>query len=182
MKDSFQLILLAYFGIAFLPSCQSAPVAPPPPPVEFDAPDYFLLRPELEKSYGYSHAVRIGNNLIISGAVSMDDAGNLIGHGDMALQIKNCYADLKKILDHYGFEVEDVVVENILTTNMEEFIKVSALRNEIYTQYFPTGSWIQVSGLALPGQLIEIEWEALKSHWRPQHTFKPKKHSTNKTT
>ena len=40
-------------------------------------PDYFLLRPEVEKSYGYSHAVKIGDDIKISGAVSMDDEGNL---------------------------------------------------------------------------------------------------------
>lgn len=93
----------------------------------------------------------------------MDDAGNLTAPGDMAQQMKNCYADLKKILDHYGYTVDDVVVENVFTTSMEEFINVSAFRNSIYTKQFPTGSWIQVSGLALPGQLIEIEWEAHKS-------------------
>jgi hypothetical protein len=45
--------------------------------------EYFLLRPEVEKLYGYSHAVRIGDDLKISGAVSMDDAGNLTAAGDM---------------------------------------------------------------------------------------------------
>lgn len=33
-----------------------------------ETPDYFLLRPELEKKYGYSHAVKIGDHLKISGA------------------------------------------------------------------------------------------------------------------
>jgi len=37
-----------------------------------EAPEYFLLRPEVEKAYGYTHAVRIGDDLKISGAVSMD--------------------------------------------------------------------------------------------------------------
>ena len=58
---------------------------------EVEVPEYFLLRPELEKMYGYSHAVKIGNDLKISGAVSMDNDGNLIGEGDMELQMKNCY-------------------------------------------------------------------------------------------
>lgn len=39
-------------------------------------PEYFLLRPEVEKAYGYSHAVKIGDSIKISGAVSMDDEGN----------------------------------------------------------------------------------------------------------
>jgi|GEM_PF-550844 len=127
-------------------------------------PEYFLLRPELAKAYGYCHAVRIGDNLIISGAVSMADAGNLTAPGDMAQQMKNCYENLKKILDHYGYSINDDVVENVFTTSMEEFINVSSYRNSIYTKQFPTGSWMQVSGLVLPGQLIEIEWEAHNSN------------------
>ncbi len=67
-----------------------------------DSVEYFLLRPELEKAYGYSHAVRIGDDLKISGAVSMDDKGVIVAPGDMEQQMKNCYKDLEKILTHYG--------------------------------------------------------------------------------
>jgi len=128
-----------------------------------EAPEYFLLRPELEKLYGYSHAVKIGNDLKISGAVSMDNDGNLIGKGDMAIQMKNCYSDLEKILKHYGYNFDDVVVENVYTTDMAKFFEVAEYRNSIYTKQFPTGTWLEVKGLALPGQMIEIEMEAYKS-------------------
>ena len=81
-----------------------------------EKPEYFLLRPEVERAYGYSHAVKIGNSIKISGAVSMDDEGNPTAIGDLEQQMKNCYADLKKILDHYNASFDDVVVENIFTT------------------------------------------------------------------
>ena len=38
----------------------------------------FSLRTEVEKEYGYIHAMRIGDDLKISGAVSMDDKGILV--------------------------------------------------------------------------------------------------------
>ena len=128
-----------------------------------EKPDYFNLRPELEKSYGYSHAVKIGNDLKISGAVSMDDKGTLIAPGNLDQQMKNCYADLEKILKHYGYSFNDVIVENVFTTDMAGFINVSTYRNSIYKKQFPTGTWLEVKGLALPGQLIEIDMEAHKS-------------------
>ena len=53
-------------------------------PAKEETPDYFNLRPALEKEYGYTHAVKIGNDLKISGAVSMTDSGVVIGPGDMA--------------------------------------------------------------------------------------------------
>lgn len=130
---------------------------------ERDSPEYFLLRPKLEKEYGYSHAVKIGNDLKISGAVSMTDSGIIVGPGNMELQMKNCYSDLEKILKHYGYTFDDVVAENVYTTNMEEFIKVSGFRNSIYKKQFPTGTWLEVKGLAIKGQMIEIDMEAHKS-------------------
>jgi enamine deaminase RidA (YjgF/YER057c/UK114 family) len=66
----------------------------------------------------------------------MDDKGNPTAKGDLAQQMKNCYSDLDKVLKHYGYTFEDVIVENVYTTNMAEFIKQSAYRNTIYTKQF----------------------------------------------
>ena len=126
---------------------------------ELETPEYFLLRPEVEKAYGYSHAVKIGDDIKISGAVSMDDEGNPTAIGDLAQQMKNCYSDLDKVLKHYGCTFDDVVVENIFTTNMPEFLNQAGYRNTIYTKNFPTGSWLGVKELALPEFMIEIELE-----------------------
>ncbi len=131
---------------------------------ENETPEYFYLRPEVEKAYGYTHAVKIGNDIKISGAVSMDDEGNPTAIGDLAQQMKNCYSDLDKVLKHYGCTFDDVVVENIFTTNMPEFLNQSGYRNTIYTKQFPTGSWLGVKELALPEFMIKIELEVYKSN------------------
>ncbi|MBK5213307.1 MAG: RidA family protein [Flavobacteriaceae bacterium] len=128
-----------------------------------ETPDYFLLRPEVEKAYGYTHAVKIGNDIKISGAVSMDDDGNPTAVGDFEQQMKNCYADLEKVLKHYGCTFDDVVVENVFTTNMPKFLEVAGYRAEIYKKQFPTGSWLGVKELALPEFMIEIELEVHKA-------------------
>jgi enamine deaminase RidA (YjgF/YER057c/UK114 family) len=46
---------------------------------------------------------------------------------------------------------------------MAKFLEVSGYRAEIYGERFPTGSWLEVKGLALPEFLIEIEVEAHKA-------------------
>ncbi|MEX1024989.1 MAG: RidA family protein [Planctomycetota bacterium] len=127
-----------------------------------DAPEYFHLRPEVERAYGYSHAVRIGDDIKISGAVSMDDAGNPTAVGDLEQQMKNVYSDLEQVLAHYGCTFDDVVVENIFTTEMAQLLELAGYRNTIYTKGFPAGSWLEVKGLALPEFLLEIELEAHK--------------------
>lgn len=125
--------------------------------------EYFLLRPGVEKAYGYSHAVKIGGHIKISGAVSMDDEGTPTAAGDLEQQMKNAYADLEKVLQHYGYTFDDVIVENVFTTDMAKFLEVSSYRNTLYTKHFPTGTWLEVKGLALPEFMVEIEIEAYRS-------------------
>ncbi len=155
-------------GLSILCSCNNADTSKGTADKEIkaaqsDTPEYFLLRPKLEKEYGYSHAVKIGDDIKISGAVSMDDSGIIVAPGNMEQQMKNCYSDLEKILQHYGYTFDDVVAENVYTTNMNEFIKVSGFRNTIYKKQFPTGTWLEVKGLAIKGQMIEIDMEAHKT-------------------
>lgn len=159
----FTSALLAFIFVFLLTGCTNADNSKTTAVAESDAPEYFNLRPKLEKEYGYSHAVKIGNDLKISGAVSMNDSGMIVAPGNMEQQMKNCYADLEIILKHYGYTFDDVVAENIYTTSMTGFIKVSGFRNSIYKKQFPTGTWLEVKGLAVEGQLIEIDMEAHKT-------------------
>jgi len=79
-----------FFGLSLLAGCNNNSGTPKPTaekenkPVKTETAEYFSLRPEVEKSYGYTHAVKIGNDIKISGAVSMDDKGNPTAKGDLA--------------------------------------------------------------------------------------------------
>jgi len=160
--NSFAIALLcaaSLLGCA-APGGGAPPAAAAEAAAPAEAPEWFLLRPDVEKAYGYTHGVRIGDDIKISGAVSMDDAGNPTAVGDLEQQMKNAYADLEKVLAHYGCTFDDVVVENVFTTDMARFLEVAAYRNTIYTEQFPTGTWLEVKGLALPEFMIEIELEA----------------------
>jgi len=128
-----------------------------------DTPEFFQLRPEVEQAYGYTHAVRVGSKIKVSGAVSMDAEGAPTAVGDLEQQMKNAYADLDQVLKHYGCTFDDVIVEDVFTTDMAKFLEVSAFRASIYTKQFPTGTWLEVKGLALPEFMIEIELEAHRS-------------------
>jgi len=158
ITHSITSLLMLFVLTLTVQSCSQKKVTVRP-----EKPEYFLLRPEVEKAYGYSHAVKIGNHIKISGAVSMDDEGNPTALGDIEQQIKNCYADLEKILKHYGSTFDDVVKEDIFTTDMAQMLEKSAYRAEIYKNGFPTGTWLEVKGLALPEFMVEIELEVYKS-------------------
>ena len=156
------LLAIAMIAVAFLSGC-SGPESDGSTTLAQESaatPEYFLLRPEVEKAYGYTHAIKIGDDIKISGAVSMDDEGNPTAIGDLEQQMKNAYSDLDKVLKHYGYTFDDVIVENVFTTDMAKFLEVSGYRRAIYTKRFPTGTWLEIKGLALPGLMIEIELRA----------------------
>jgi len=162
------LLALAMLFAAFLSGCtgpgsDETIVQAKKTPAMAETPEYFQLRPVAEEAYGYTHAVKIGDDIKISGAVSMDDEGNPTAVGDLEQQMKNAYSDLDNVLKHYGYTFNDVIVENVYTTDMAKFLEVAGYRNSIYTERFPTGTWLEVKGLALPAFMIEIELEAHRS-------------------
>ena len=93
----------------------------------------------------------------------MDSDGNPTAVGDLEQQMKNVYSDLEQVLKHDGLTLDDVLVENVFTTDMARFLEVPACRNSIYTNQFPTRSWLEIKVLALPEFMIEIALEAHSS-------------------
>lgn len=159
----FKTTILLLLSFALF-SCKQEPPKTKEASIEIEKsekPEYFLLRPELEKMYGYTQAVRVGNIVKIGGVISIDDQGNATAKDDYMQQMKNCYVSLEKVLKHYGCTFDDVVLENIYTTSMAELQKNASYRHEIYKTQFPTGSWIGIKELGLPEMMIEIELEAL---------------------
>jgi 2-iminobutanoate/2-iminopropanoate deaminase len=51
-----------------------------------------------EKEYGYSQAVKVDNTIYVSGQVSHDDKGDIVGMQKMELQMRQAYANIEKVL------------------------------------------------------------------------------------
>lgn len=62
-----------------------------------------------EKEYGYTQAVKIGDTIYVSGQVSHDDNGNIVGRGDIEAQMRQAYANIQKLLVQYGAKMENIV-------------------------------------------------------------------------
>lgn len=54
-----------------------------------------------EKEYGYAQAVQIRDTIYIFGQVSHDDKSNIVGLGDMEVQMRQAYANIPKVLAEY---------------------------------------------------------------------------------
>jgi len=97
---------------------------------------------------GYAQAVKVDNIIYISGAVSKDV--NPEG-------IKRVYEALDLTLKSYGATFQNVVKENLYTTDIETVKKNNAVRKEFYKNDFPAATWIQVARLYMVDAKLEVE-------------------------
>lgn len=120
---------------------------------------------DFEADYAYTQAVRLGDRLIVSGTVSVDAQGRLIGRGDMRAQIRQIYATLSRLLAAQGADLSHVVKETVYTTQMKRFLAAADERARAYRAVpaprLPASSWIGVAHLVAPEHWVEIEIEAL---------------------
>ena len=111
-----------------------------------------------EKEYGYSQAVKVGDTIYLSGQVSHDDRGNIVGLRDMEAQMRQAYANIQKLLAQYGATIDNIVDEVLFVTDMDAaFAAAVKCRPEIFSGTPVVASTIvQIQRLAFPELMIEI--------------------------
>ena len=64
--------------------------------------------------------VKIGDALYLSGQVSLDNDGNVIGAGDLGAQVRQAYVNVKEVLAEFDATMENIVDEMLLLTDIQE--------------------------------------------------------------
>ncbi len=111
-----------------------------------------------EKEYGYSQAVKVDNTIYVSGQVSHDDKGKVVGRGDMEMQMRQAYANVKKVLAQYGASMDNIVDEVLFVTDMDAaFAARVKCKQEVFSGNPVLSSTIvQIQRLAFPALMVEI--------------------------
>jgi len=111
-----------------------------------------------EKEYGYAQAVKVEDTIYVSGQVSHDDKGDIVGRGDMEAQMRQAYANIQKLLAQYGATLKNVVDEILFVTDMDAaFAAAVKCRQDIFSGTPVIASTIvQIQRLASPEFMIEI--------------------------
>jgi enamine deaminase RidA (YjgF/YER057c/UK114 family) len=116
-----------------------------------------------ESSIGYSRAVKIGNVIEVSGTVALDEAGNLIGEGDVYLQTKFIIQKIEAVLLQAGATLADVVRTRMYVTDIAQSEAVGRAHGEAFSAIRPCTSMLEVSRLIRPEYLVEVEATAILS-------------------
>ena len=104
----------------------------------------------------YSQAVRHGNTVWLSGQVPLDPATGQLVTGDIAIEARQVFANLRAVCAAAGGSFDDVVRVGIYLTDLGDFAAVNAVMAEAFAEPFPARSTIQVS--ALPrGARVEVD-------------------------
>jgi len=98
-----------------------------------------------------------GKVLQISGQVSQDVDGNIVGIGDITAQTRQILDNISKILEAVGGQMSDIAKVIIFVTDMSMLDEIHRVRSEYFTPPYPASSLVQVVRLVKSDYLIEIE-------------------------
>jgi reactive intermediate/imine deaminase len=113
--------------------------------------------PDPYEAFRLALGYRVGDMLYISGQAAISPEGEVVGAGDFDRQAEQVFANLERVLQAGGSSLENVVKVTIFLTDMGNFSKIVELRGRYFTPPYPADTIIEVSSLALPELMIEIE-------------------------
>jgi len=127
-----------------------------------DRKNVFSVSP-YEDVIGFSRAVRVGDLVFVSGTVAWGPDGKLVGKGDVYAQAKQTLANIEGYLRQAGATLKDVVRTRIYLTDIGRWQEVARAHREAFGDVRPASSMLEISGLAEPEMLVEIEAVAVLS-------------------
>lgn len=118
--------------------------------------------PKAPKAVGpYSHAVRFGKLIFLSGQIPLDPKTMELVDGGIEAQVEQVFTNMRAVLEATGCTAfADVVKTTIFLTDMADFPKVNELYAEAFGDHKPARSTVEVCALPM-GALVEIECVAV---------------------
>ncbi len=113
----------------------------------------------LHQPTGYTHIVEVlpGRVAYISGQVAFNQAGELVGEGDIVAQTRQVFENIQAALKALGAGFGDVIKLNYYAVDATRLAEIRQVRSEFLKGPSPASTFVMVKGLVLPTLLIEIE-------------------------
>lgn len=106
-------------------------------------------------------AKRVGNTIVVSGTVAVNEAGDVIGPGDLFLQTRACIQRIRAALQQLEAELSDVVRTRAFVTDIARFEEFARAHREAFEGIDPAATCVEVARLIRPEFLVEVEVDAM---------------------
>jgi len=114
-----------------------------------------------EPVVGYSRAVRVGNQVHVSGTAAVGEDGEVVGGNDPAAQMRHCLRIVLDALRALGAEPRHVVRTRTYVVDIVHWEAIGRVHGEVFGSIRPATSMVQVAALIRPELLVEVEAEAI---------------------
>jgi reactive intermediate/imine deaminase len=104
----------------------------------------------------YSQAVRVGNTIWVSGQIPLDPATKELVGGDIEVQTRRVFENLKIIVLAAGASLDEVVKVNIFLIDLSHFALVNKVMAEYFRAPYPARAAVGVASLPRGAQ-VEVE-------------------------
>jgi len=109
----------------------------------------------------FAHVARVdvdgGALLLLAGQVAVDDAGDVVAPGDIVAQSERVFEIIGGLLAAHGATFADVVHVRTFLTNLNDLPGYRTVRRRLFPDAPPASTTVAVSGLVLPGVVVEVE-------------------------
>ena len=109
----------------------------------------------------YSNVARVetgdGALLLLAGQVGVDDDGNVVAPGEIGPQAERIFEIIGGLLAAHGATFANVLHVRTFLTSLDDLPGYRVVRRAVFTGTPPASTTVAVSGLVLPGAVIEVE-------------------------
>ena len=109
----------------------------------------------------YTDGVEAAGLLYISGMLPVNAAGELVGGADVIRQSEQVLDNVGAVLHSAGASFDDVVRVGVYVRDMADREAINTVRRRYFGDARPASTLVEVSALAHPGALVEIDAVAL---------------------
>jgi len=113
-----------------------------------------------ENKVGYSRAVKIHNQIYISGTTATDKNGDIVGLNDPYSQTIQCIKNIDIALSKAEAKLSDIVRIRIYVVNIDDWELIGKALNECFFNIKPAATMVEVNRLITKDILVEIEADA----------------------
>ena len=114
-----------------------------------------------ETIVGYSRAVRVGNQIEVSGTAAAAPDGTILAPGDVYGQTKEVLKTIGAALAELDATFSDVVRTRIFLADASTWEEAGRAHGEVFADIRPANITVAVNGFVDPAILVEIEVTAI---------------------